>query len=286
MTGLPISCFLTQPAISQQIRNLEDDLGLNCLCGVRQIKPTLQGEVLYDYAKDFTRWLNKRNCRASDGCRIKGATTCWNLWTHRCSFDEFHRRPSFWNIILSWIWKSNMSAGKSLSEVFQEGFVGCSDFARYGRNSSRILKMNKISFERRNVVGWSGKDTEIPMPDFHEGLTITIPSLHFLENIPISIKSWKPKCKPGYRRSSHFESSNVGTLKRVIEKWIGFFASSSIRKQVRMGRKDSSSCEGISIMRLSFITSPKGCRKSPCLRSFYQALQQIREVTAGDILAL
>ncbi|MCA0305138.1 MAG: ATP-binding protein [Proteobacteria bacterium] len=52
MTGAADKLYLTQPAISQQIRNLEEDLGVDLLVrGVRQIKPTLQGEVLFDYAK-------------------------------------------------------------------------------------------------------------------------------------------------------------------------------------------------------------------------------------------
>jgi hypothetical protein len=37
---------LTQPAVSQQIRNLEEEMGVNLLVrGVRQIKPTLQGQL-------------------------------------------------------------------------------------------------------------------------------------------------------------------------------------------------------------------------------------------------
>ena len=52
MTAAADKLYLTQPAVSQQIRNLEEDLGVNLLVrGVRQIKPTLQGQLLYDYAK-------------------------------------------------------------------------------------------------------------------------------------------------------------------------------------------------------------------------------------------
>ena len=52
MTAAAEKLFLTQPAVSQQIRNLEEEMGVDLLVrGVRQVKPTLQGQILYDYAK-------------------------------------------------------------------------------------------------------------------------------------------------------------------------------------------------------------------------------------------
>ena len=52
MTAAAEKLFLTQPAVSQQIRNLEDEVGSELLVrGVRNVKPTLQGQLLYDYAK-------------------------------------------------------------------------------------------------------------------------------------------------------------------------------------------------------------------------------------------
>ena len=52
MTAAADKLYLTQPAVSQQIRNLEDELGVELLeRGVRRVKATLQGQLLYDYAK-------------------------------------------------------------------------------------------------------------------------------------------------------------------------------------------------------------------------------------------
>jgi DNA-binding transcriptional LysR family regulator len=52
MTAAADKLFLTQPAVSQQIRNLEEELGVELLVrGVRQVKSTIQGQMLYDYAK-------------------------------------------------------------------------------------------------------------------------------------------------------------------------------------------------------------------------------------------
>src|ERR1700739_229465 len=52
MTAAAEKLYLTQPAVSQQIRNLEDELGVGLLDrGSRHAKPTVQGQLLYDYAK-------------------------------------------------------------------------------------------------------------------------------------------------------------------------------------------------------------------------------------------
>jgi len=52
MTAAAEKLFLTQPAVSQQIRNLEEEINCELLVrGVRKVKPTLQGQLLYDYAR-------------------------------------------------------------------------------------------------------------------------------------------------------------------------------------------------------------------------------------------
>jgi DNA-binding transcriptional LysR family regulator len=74
MTGAADKLFLTQPAISQQIRNLEEDLGVELLVrGVRQIKPTLQGEVLFDYAKRILQLAQQGQVAVKAmGAQLKG----------------------------------------------------------------------------------------------------------------------------------------------------------------------------------------------------------------------
>ena len=52
MTAAAEALNLTQPAVSQQIRALETELGVALLVrGVRLVKPSMQGQLLYDYAK-------------------------------------------------------------------------------------------------------------------------------------------------------------------------------------------------------------------------------------------
>ena len=52
MTAAADKLFLTQPAVSQQMKNMEDDLGVELIVrGSKQIKMTAQGEILYEHAK-------------------------------------------------------------------------------------------------------------------------------------------------------------------------------------------------------------------------------------------
>ena len=60
MTAAADKLYLTQPAVSQQIRALEDEMGVSLLVrGVRQVKPTMQGQLLYDYAKRILHLTNQ-----------------------------------------------------------------------------------------------------------------------------------------------------------------------------------------------------------------------------------
>ena len=52
MTAAANKLSVTQPAVSQQIRSLEKELGVKILVrGVRSIRLTVQGQLLYNYAK-------------------------------------------------------------------------------------------------------------------------------------------------------------------------------------------------------------------------------------------
>ena len=74
MTAAADKLYLTQPAVSQQIRNLEDEVGVELLVrGVRQIKATPQGEVLYEHAKRLLQQVQKAEIAVkSMGAELKG----------------------------------------------------------------------------------------------------------------------------------------------------------------------------------------------------------------------
>ena len=73
-----------------------------------------------------------------------------------------------------------------------------------------------------------------------------------------------------------FESTNVGTLKRVIESGLGwgFLPSLAIKKQVRMGRLNHVLMRGFDYEVEFFFYSKKSAELKSITEVFYQALQQ------------
>ena len=74
MTAAADKLFLTQPAVSQQIRNLEEELGVELLVrGVRQIKATPQGEILYEHSRKILHHVQQAEIAIkSMGAELKG----------------------------------------------------------------------------------------------------------------------------------------------------------------------------------------------------------------------
>src|SRR5687767_5540419 len=74
MTAAAQKLFLTQSAVSQQIRQLEDELGIELLVrGVRQVTPTPSGEVLLDYAKRIQFLVQQAELAVQTvGAEVKG----------------------------------------------------------------------------------------------------------------------------------------------------------------------------------------------------------------------
>ena len=73
-----------------------------------------------------------------------------------------------------------------------------------------------------------------------------------------------------------FETSNVGTLKRVIESGLGwgFLPAHSIRKQVRSGRLSRTHVQGLDYDMDLLFYYRKNSEKKTLLETFYQALSQ------------
>ncbi len=241
MTAAAEKLLLTQPAVSQQIRNLEEDLGIELLVrGLRQVKPTLQGEMLYDYAKKILQLVGQAEIAIKAmSAELKGELrvgTLNSIGLHLMSLivgrllrhnPEFRIKVDYgrgedlirafqekkFDILV--LPKTEMEYGITLEDV-QQKFLQREEmwFVGPGRDSQlpRQIKFSEIN--KHSIISFSGE-----YPRFSQ----KIESLSLEHGI-----DYKPV----------FESSNVGTLKRVIESGLGwgFLPSHSIRKQVRMGR--------------------------------------------------
>lgn len=241
MTAAADKLFLTQPAISQQIRALEEGLGVELLVrGIRQIKPTVQGEVLLESAKKIFMLVQQAEISVSmlshkkEGELRVGTINSVGLHLMSGSLSRFLKlNPKV---------RMKLEYGKieELVEHFnneQLDVLITPDLEKeYG------LKLNQ--FEKRVIqreemwfVG-SGKEIETPASISVKDIT-SQPTVSFKGEYYKFDQSLTEKlAQAGTILNPVFESSNVGTLKRVIETGLGwgFLPAHSVRKQVKLGR--------------------------------------------------
>ena len=241
MTAAAEKLFLTQPAVSQQIRNLEDEIGSELLVrGVRNVKPTLQGQLLYDYAKKILYLteqaevaLQAMSNELQGEIRI-GTLNSLGLYFISPVIGLFLKHNSKLRIKLIYGTAPNLieDIGNKRADILilPEPEIETPDVFN-------ALKKKYIMTDEMWLVG-SGKDTSLPQSIGLESYSsrpvvlFTDKYLSFQAQLDKQIGDRNLTVDPVFR------SDNVGTLKRVIETGLGwgFLPSHSIKKQVRTGR--------------------------------------------------
>ncbi|MCX7977836.1 MAG: LysR family transcriptional regulator [Bdellovibrionaceae bacterium] len=241
MTAAADKLFLTQPAVSQQIRNLEEQLGVELLVrGVRQIKPTAQGEVLYEHARRILLQVqNAEVAIKSLGSNLKGHLrigTLNSIGLHLMSpiisrilrhNPDLHMRVDY-------------GRGEDLARAFKKGaleIVVLPDMgSEFGISDESGVEKKFLFKEEMWLVSSSKSEDphEVRLQDLGGR-----PFVRFSDEYP-SFQALLEKglSAQGSSPNTIFETSNVGTLKRVIEAGLGwgFLPSHSVRKQVKSGR--------------------------------------------------
>ena len=279
MTAAADKLFLTQPAVSQQIRALEDEMGVSLLVrGVRQVKPTMQGQLLYDYAKRILHLTQQAEVAIQtmsqeiQGQLIVGTTNSIGLYLVSPVIGLFLKHNN--NLHIKLIYGSP----QTIIEHMKAGTVDVavlpdlkSEFGiEFDSYEQKFLMKDEMW-----LVG-SGRDTSIP------------------NKIDLGSYGAKPvvihtSTYPGFRRILEsnlesraieyrpvFETDNVGTLKRVIESGLGwgFMPSHSIKKQVRTGRLSQVRVDDIDYSVNVNMYRLKGDEMEQKADVFYRAIQQ------------
>lgn len=244
MTAAAEKLFLTQPAVSQQIRNLEEDLGVELLVrGSRQAKPTAQGQILYDYAKRIIALsqqahvaLQTMNTRIEGSFKI-GTLNSLGLYVVSPVIGLFLKHNSQLSVHLQY------DDGESLIEKFDRGELdiiilpdGSTEYGREPKSASKKLLLQDEMW----LIG-SAKDSQVPQDIELKDLPIK-PYVSLMKQYPNFQKSLQELLESqGSSLNTVFETVNVGTLKRVLESGLGwgFLPAHSIRKHVRTGRVTS-----------------------------------------------
>jgi DNA-binding transcriptional LysR family regulator len=279
MTGAADKLFLTQPAISQQIRNLEEDLGVELLVrGVRQIRPTLQGEVLYDFSKKILQLASQAEIAVKAmGAELKGTIRVGTLNSVGVQLmSPIVSRLLKYNPKLSI--SIDYAKGEELIKTFNNGDLDVvilpDTEAEYGE-SLNVAEKKFLFREEMWLVG-TGKDTEMPKQISLNEIR-KYPLILFSGEYPhFSKKLDETVQASGSRVDPTFESTNVGTLKRVIESGLGwgFLPSLSIKKQVKMGRLNHVMVKDMDYSVDFYFYSRKGTPTFSITEVFYQAMQQ------------
>ncbi len=241
MTAAADKLYLTQPAVSQQIRNLEEDLGAELLVrGVRQIKATPQGEVLYEYAKKIINLTQQAEIAIkSIGNQMKGQLrigTLNSLGLHLMSPIVGRMMRHNPDLML----KIDYDKGEELIKGFKKGQYDILILPDVKTEFSAELENCEQKFlakEEMWLVG-SSKDEKMPQQISFKDIG-SFSLVNFTDEFPGFNNLVNGKMQAlGLHISSIFESANVGTLKRVIEAGLGwgFLPAHSIKKQVRSGR--------------------------------------------------
>ncbi|MES2801857.1 MAG: LysR family transcriptional regulator [Bdellovibrionota bacterium] len=237
MTAAADKLFLTQPAVSQQMKNLEDELGVELVVrGAKSIKTTAQGEVLYEHAKKILSLVQAAEISIkSVGAQLRGQLRIGTLNT-----IGLHLMSPVVSRLLKFNpdfkIKVDYAKGEDLIAAYEKGDLDVVVLPEMQMNYGKTFKdtaAHVLLKEEMWLVG-SGKDEFYP-PTVSMKDIAKIPYVHFANEFPHFDKKLAEKLGivPAV-----FESSNVGTLKRVIENGlgIGFLPAHSVKKQIRGGR--------------------------------------------------
>ncbi|MCB0391680.1 MAG: LysR family transcriptional regulator [Bdellovibrionales bacterium] len=279
MTAAADKLYLTQPAVSQQIRSLEEELNAALLVrGVRQVKPTMQGQLLYDYAKRILHLTQQAEVaiqtisqEVSGHLKI-GTMNSIGLYLISPIIGMFLKHNTNLKIKLTY------GTYEEVIEQMKSGLVDVTVLPEIEANVQRSLGEYESRFLMKDqmVLVGSGRDSSLPMKidlkDINLKPVIIYSNMYesFSRQLNEKLKQKETEILPA------FEADNVGTLKRVIESGLGwgFMPEHSIRKQLRSGRLTQ-----IQVDDLNYITNVNMYYKAlPEFQKmadvFYRAIQQ------------
>ena len=271
--------FLTQPAVSQQIRNLEEEMKAELLVrGVRQVKATLQGQILFDYAKRILHLTQQAQVaiqtmsqEVSGHLRL-GTVNSIGLYLVSPIIGMFLKHNSKLQIKLVYgtgekiisDMRNNLLDVVILPDLKTEYGIEFQDFDK------------KFLFRDEMWLVGSGRDTTLPTSIEFKQYN-TKPVIAFTDRYPGFRQTIERKIQEAKLEINPvFETDNVGTLKRVIESGLGwgFLPSHSIRKQVRAGRMTQVQVDDLKYMINVNMYNRKDARNTEMYDVFYRALQQ------------
>ncbi len=278
MTAAAEKLFLTQPAVSQQIRNLEEELGVELLVrGVRHVKPTLHGQLLYEYAKKIMHLTKQAEVAIQSmksevkGKLVIGTLNSIGMYLVSPLVGLFLKTNSQITLNLEY------GSGEEILAAMKKGELDVAILPdvnkEYSGNSD--LYEEKVLFKDEVWLVVSARDATVPSSIDLNGL---------LENPMVKLKHHFPAFDAFLQKQLDaknikinpvIETTNVGSLKRVIESGFGwgFLPAHSIRKQVQSGRLARVEVSDINYSYNVKFYSRKDSTAKPAAEVLFRALQ-------------
>jgi DNA-binding transcriptional LysR family regulator len=281
MTAAAEKLYLTQPAVSQQIRNLEDEMGVGLLDrGSRHAKPTMHGQLLYDYAKRIIALTQQAQVAIQtmgEGVKGKlrvGTLNSLGLQLVSPAVSSFLKHNSKISMSLFYEDAEKVFAALKRGEL---DVAILPDVSQSGGAQAELASLDARPLLKDEM--WlvaSGRDTTVPDEAAVKDLA-SRPYMRLTERYDGFERLLKKALKDhGLELAPSFETNNVGTLKRVIESGLGwgFLPSHSIRKQVRMGRLTVVDCPELFYSVNVQYYSRRAAETEQAIEVFYRALKQ------------
>ncbi len=242
MTAAAAKLAITQPAVSQQIRQLEKTFGAKLLVrNARKIIPTIQGQILYENSNKVLNIIQqtKHSIQAisldiPEKKLVVSTLNSIGLYLISPVINHFLKPNKALKLALFYRKGEDVIKKMQRDEV---DVVIIPDLKKeYGKDFAQYKKIHLFK-DTMYFVG-SGKDMSLPkslkLKDLKNFRLVQV-SNHFpaFNNLLMQeLRNNNVDLEPS------FECDNIGTVKRVIESSLGcgFLPAHSIRKQLRSGR--------------------------------------------------
>ena len=242
MTSAASKMSITQPAVSQQIRQLEKDFGVKLLTrDARKIKPTIQGQLFYETSNKILNLIQQtRNSIQALSHNLSGeqinVSTVNSIGLHLISPIVGSLLKLNNKMRLSLLYGTGEEVIQKMQRNQVDAVVMPDLRKEYGRDFPQFKKT--LLFKDPLYFTGSGKDQSLPKSLLFK--EIVKYQLIQIENHYLAFQNlFQKKVRENQITiEPSFQCDNVGTIKRAIESGLGlgFLPAHSIHKQLRLGR--------------------------------------------------
>ena len=244
MTTAAAKRSITQPAVSQQIRQLEKEFGAKLLNrkNTRKIQLTVQGQILYENSNRILNLVEQAKSSIQaisldlSGEKISAITlNSLGLYLISPIIGNFLRLND--DMKLSLLYGNGQDIIRSMQRDIVDVAVVPDLKQEYGKELPQFKKIHLF----KDYMYFVGSGRDKTLPDSMSFKDISKRRLvHINENLYPGFQNHLFNRIQGSDKpvNPSFQSDNVGTLKRVIEFGLGwgFLPAHSIKKQLRAGR--------------------------------------------------